>query len=412
MGRLNSFGIEKIRVYPTQTKLDLSLLANERGYDVNHMKTELMVYERGVIPVWEDPVTMAINAAKPMLTEADKQSIGLLIVATETGLDLEKSLSSWVHRFLELPSYCRHFEVKAACYSGTAALKMALSWINSDFAKPNQKALVITTDHSLHVLNKPWEYVGGAGATAILVSQQPDLLVIEPEKYGVYSEEVSDVIRPLPWVEASNSETSLFSYMEGLINSYENYVENIGAINFEDYFNYNIYHVPFGGISYRSHKQLMRLEGDYTKDEILKSFNTKVLPSIRYPQKIGGTYSSSIFIALLSLVRHAENIKSGDRVGIFSYGSGSCAEFYSGIIGDKAKEITQKADLDNLLKTRFSLSVKEYETFENIRFETSNNSDFKPDINLIPGLFESHYQNQDLLIYTGSKNYYRNYEFS
>lgn len=412
MGGLETFGIEKIGVYPTRLKLDLSELARERGYDFDRLKNDLMVCERGVNPVWEDTVTMATNSAQAILTEADRQSIGLLIVGTETGLDQEKSLSSWLHRFLNLPNSCRHFEIKAACYSGTAALKMALSWISSDFARSGQKALIVTTDLSLHALNKPWEYVGGAGAVAMLISQQPDFLRFEPEKFGIYSEEVSDVIRPLPWIETGNSETSLYSYMEGLMGSYENYLENVGNIDFDNYFQYYIYHVPFSGISYRAHKQLLQLDRDRNKAEIASSFNTKVLPSIRYTQRIGATYGGSIFIALLSLVRHAENLKSGDRIGIFSYGSGSCAEFYSAIIGNKAKEVAKRAHLDRLLEARFDLSISDYEMFENLRLEMSKNSEFIPDLNLVPGLFESHYRDRKLLIYTGNTGYYRNYEFS
>ena len=412
MGGLETFGIEKIGVYPTRLKLDLSELARERGYDLERLKNDLMVCERGVNPVWEDTVTMATNSAQAILPEADRQSIGLLIVGTETGLDQEKSLSSWLHRFLNLPSSCRHFEIKAACYSGTAALKMALSWIASDFARAGQKALIVTTDSSLHALNKPWEYVGGAGAVAMLISQQPDFLRFEPEKFGIYSDEVSDVIRPLPWIETGNSETSLFSYMEGSIGAYENYLENVGNIDFDDYFQYHVYHVPFSGMSYRAHKQLLQLDRERNKAEIASSFKTKVWPSIRYTQRIGATYGGSIFIALLSLVRHAENLKSGERVSIFSYGSGSCAEFYSAIIGDKAKEVAKRANLDRLLETRFALSVSDYEMFENLRLEMSQDSDSIPDRHLIPGLFESHYRERKLLIYTGKKGYYRNYEFS
>jgi len=109
------YGIEKISVYPTALQLDLVDLANARGYDVAHMKKDLMVEKRGVNPPWEDTVTMAVNAAKPMLTKEDIASIGLLIVASETGLDGEKALSSWVLHHLDLPSTCRHFEVKIAC---------------------------------------------------------------------------------------------------------------------------------------------------------------------------------------------------------------------------------------------------------------------------------------------------------
>ena len=45
------YGIEKISVYPTALQLDLELLATERGYDVAHMRKELMVEKRGVTPL-------------------------------------------------------------------------------------------------------------------------------------------------------------------------------------------------------------------------------------------------------------------------------------------------------------------------------------------------------------------------
>jgi 3-hydroxy-3-methylglutaryl CoA synthase len=158
------YGIEKIRVYPTALQLDLEELAKERGYDVAHMHKELMVEKRGVNPPWEDSVTMAVNAAKPMLTKEDIASIGLLIVASETGLDHEKALSSWVFHHLGLPSNCRHFEVKIACYSGTAALKMGISWLASGMAK---NGLHITPPgackpcpHTAHIMNgdSTWPY--------------------------------------------------------------------------------------------------------------------------------------------------------------------------------------------------------------------------------------------------------------
>lgn len=412
MGRLDHIGIEKIGVYPTRLSLDLSVLARERGYDIEHMHHELMVYERGLNPPWEDPVTMAVNAAKPILSEEDIASIGLLIVGTETGLDQEKSLSSWVFHYLSLPSSCRHFEIKMACYSGTAALKMAAAWLASGFARPGQKALVITSDQSLLAIGKPWEYVCGAGATALLVSGKPDFFEIELDKFGIYSHEVADVIRPLPWVETGNSEHSLFSYMEALISSYEDYLEHTGTPDFNSFFNYNIYHVPFSGISFRAHKQLMNFNVDCSKEEMMDSFQRKTLPSLAYTKRIGGTYGGSVFITLLGLAAKAPEIKTGDRVGIFSYGSGSCAEYYSGIIGKKAREIAESAGLDKLLDERYKLSVQEYEVFDQLQETMRKSEDFIPDLGVLPGLFESHYQDKSLLVYKGTKKYYRTYEFS
>ena len=409
---MEKYGIEKICVYPTALQLNLETLANARGYDVNHMRKELMVAKRGVNPPWEDPVTMAVNAAKPMLTQEDIDSIGLLIVASETGLDQEKSLSSWVFHHLGLPSNCRHFEVKIACYSGTAALKMAVSWLSSGMIKKGQKALVITTDESLNSIHKPWEYVCGGGSVAMLVSNKPDFLSLELNKFGVYAHEVADVIRPLPWLETGNSEHSLFSYMEALAATYEDYELNVGDVDFNTYFKYNIYHVPFSGISFRAHKQLMRMSSDASNEEVLASFQKKVLPSISYSKDIGGTYGGSIFIALLATIDTVNDLMPDDRLGIFSYGSGSCAEFYSVLYTAQSKEVAAKAGLKALVDNRYEITVEQYEAMENAREQRIKEGDFKPDFNMVPGLYDKAFKGKGLLVYKGSNGFYRDYEFS
>jgi hydroxymethylglutaryl-CoA synthase len=408
---MKKYGIEKISVYPTALQLDLVTLAKERGYDVEHMRKELMVEKRGVNPPWEDSVTMAVNAAKPMLTQGDIDSIGLLIVASETGLDGEKALSSWVLEHLGLPSNCRHFEVKIACYSGTAALKMAVGWLSSGLVRKGQKALVITTDESLNSIHKPWEYVCGGGSVALLVSDKPDFLELEVEKFGVYAHEVADVIRPLPWLETGNSEHSLFSYMEALAATYEDYEANVGAVDFNTYFKNNVYHVPFAGISFRAHKQLMRMGADATIEEVTESFKTKVLPSITYSKDIGGTYGGSIFVALLATIDNVD-LKANDRIGIFSYGSGSCAEFYSVLVTEKSKEVAKKAGLKAILEKRYKITVPQYEAMETDRERRIKERDFTPDFDMVPGLYDAAFKGKGLLVYTGSKGYYRTYKFS
>lgn len=409
---MKKYGIEKISVYPTALQLNLEDLANARGYDVEHMRKELMVQHRGVNPPWEDVVTMAVNAAKPMLTKEDIDSIGLLIVASETGLDGEKALSSWVFEHLGLPSTCRHFEIKIACYSGTAALKMAISWLGSGFARKGQKALVITTDESLNSLHKPWEYICGGGAVAMLVSDQPDFLELEVEKFGVYAHEVSDVIRPLPWLETGNSEHSLFSYMEALAATYEDFEANVSDVNFETYFKYNVYHVPFSGISFRAHKLLMNMNSDADAAGILESFNKKVFPSITHARHIGATYGGSIFIALLGTIDAVNDLQAEDRIGVFSYGSGSCAEYYCFKYTSKSKEIAAKAGLKTLIENRTAITVADYEAMELQRDIRIQEGDYNPFSDELKSLYDKAFKGKGLLTYTGSKGYYRTYEFS
>lgn len=409
---MSAYGIEKIRCYPTTLRLDFDALARARGVDAGYLHRELMVDSRGLNPGWEDVVTMAVNAARPMLSEADRAAIGLLIVATETSLDQEKSLSSWILGHLALADSCRHFEVKSACYAGTAALKMALGWLASGMARPGQKALVITSDESLPSLGEPWEFVLGAGATAMLVSDAPGFLEIELDKSGVYAHDVTDVIRPLPWLETGNSELSLLSYMEALVASYEQYERAVGPLDFRTFFQHNAYHVPFGGITYRAHKQLMTLHSCATKAEIQADFARRVLPSLHFTRRMGSTYAGGIFLALLGLLSGAEDLREGERIGIFSYGSGSCAEFYSALAGARARAVAEAAGLEELLGNRLEVSVETYERLERERSCSRREPGFTPDPGAVPGLYEAWYRGRGLLVYRGSNDYVRHYENS
>ncbi len=93
-------GIEKLRVYPASCSLDIGDLCRARGMDAERTLHDLMVEQRAVNPPWEDAVTLGVNAAQPMLTPEDRRSIGLLLVGTESSVDQEKPVSSWVHHFL------------------------------------------------------------------------------------------------------------------------------------------------------------------------------------------------------------------------------------------------------------------------------------------------------------------------
>ena len=153
-------GIEKLGVYPCALSLDIAGLCEARGLDAANFCGRFFCDERSVVGPFEDVVTLAVNAAMPMLSDADRDAIRLLIVATESAPDQEKPVSSWVHRFLGLRSDCRNFEVKHACYGATGALHLAAGWLQS--ADAGAKALIVNADHALLHLDGPQEPVLGA----------------------------------------------------------------------------------------------------------------------------------------------------------------------------------------------------------------------------------------------------------
>lgn len=408
-------GIEKLRVYPSTLSLDMGALCAARDHDPADVHDNLMVDRRAVNPPWEDAVTMAVNAAAPMLSGEDRAAIQLVIVGSETSVDQEKPISSWVHRYLGIQPHCRNFEIKHACYSGTAGVQMATSWLASGQAPPGAKALVINSDQSLISIGEPYEYICGAGAAALLLSSsdEPDFLEFELGKSGVYANEVTDVFRPTPRVETGNSETSLYSYLDALAGAYARYAEVVGNVDFDAFFQRNVYHVPFGGMSFRAHKALLQEHTPITsKADVRAHWERKVRASLHYTRQIGGVYGSSTFLALLGLVEATEDLVAGERVGIFAYGSGSCAEFYSARIGTRAKAVARAADLQSLCDARRAITVAEYEAIERERDEHTGARDFVARAGCAGHLYEELYAGKRQLVLQKVDGYYRHYEWS
>lgn len=404
-------GIEKIRAWPSTGYLEMSDLAAARNFDAASVRDNLFVDQRSVAPPWEDPVTYAINAAMGLLDDDDRAKIELVIVGTETAVDFEKPISSWVHRHMGLKRQCRNFEIKHACYSGTAGLMMALNTIAAGLS-PDGKALVINTDHSTLGIGDPWEYVLGCGAAAMVISKNPAFLEIEWGKSGVYANEVTDVIRPTGRIETGNSETSLFSYLEGVDGAYDGYEQKAGEVDFETYFKKNIYHIPFGGITFRAHKMLLSRWKDVSKAEAWQSYEQKTLPSLTFNRRISGVYGSSTFFAMLALVHACDDLVPGDRIGIYAYGSGSCAEFWSGLVGDSAREIEKKAGLLALLDARKRLTVEQYEAVERERDASVGIQDYVPSRDLVPGWWEEQYEGKGRFYLQKIENHTRFYGLS
>jgi 3-hydroxy-3-methylglutaryl CoA synthase len=405
-------GIEKLRVYPGSLALSMQALCEARGHHIADIRDTMMVDERSLNVPWEDPVTMAVNAANPMLTDEDRARIGLVIIASESGVDQEKPMSTWVQRYLGLPSKVRNIEVKHACYGATASLQLAASWVASQ-AAPGEAALVINSDESRMHLGQPWEYVLGAGSAAMLVSDNPRLLEIELGASGIYTYEVSDLTRPTPHVETGNSETSLLSYLEALEGAFDDFLRRKPeAKDLDAYFKRNIYHLPFGGMGYRAHKAVLRRQGIRGKEETWQHFSKKTLSSLTYVRRMGGTYGSSTFIGLLGMLANDRELNAGDRLGIFSYGSGSCAELWSAKVGPDAKALAQAAGLPALLDARRMVSVAEYESVEKARAAVIDSGDYATELSALAGWYDLYYKDKGLLIFKGMQEYYRQYAWS
>ncbi len=405
-------GIEKITAYPCSMSLDMTELANARGADPAHPIEELMVTSRSVNPTWEDPVTMAVNAANQLLEGEERDSIEMVVVGTESSVDFGKPISTWVQRHAGLGANCRNFETKHACYGGTGGLMAAAHWVASG-VRPGKKALVICTDQSRSHLGKPWEYVLGAGATAMLVSAQPEVVEFELGHNGYWTQEISDTYRPTSKHEVGHADTSLFGYLDALEGSYDSFAERVGEpFEYDAYFKKNVYHVPFGGMTFRAHKAMLRRFKRMKTSEARAHWQQKTLPSLVYNSQFGGTYTSATFIALMGLIDQSDDLNPGDRISMYSYGSGSCAEFYSLKVGPQARERLAAQRMQERLDARAKLTVERYEEVERRRATYVDN----PTFDMSHEGFEEHYarayEGQGKLVLRGVNEWERRYERS
>jgi hydroxymethylglutaryl-CoA synthase len=250
----------------------------------------------------------------------------------------------------------------------------------------------------------------GASAAAVLISAEPRIAELELGRSGYWTEEVSDLTRPTSRVETGNSETSLVSYIEALDNAFSHFLEGTPeAADFESFFQKNIYHAPFGGMTFRAHSALMRRFHKLSRAEMREHFALRTLPSLTYLRRMGGTYSASTFIGLLGLVDHCPDVKAGDRISMFSYGSGCCAEFYSVRLCEGAHEAAGLARVGAALDGRRPLSVAEYEEVESARATLVDRGDYE-----VPrdGWYDSAYRANRRLVFLGMENYYRQYGWS
>ncbi|CAH9066911.1 Polyketide biosynthesis 3-hydroxy-3-methylglutaryl-ACP synthase PksG [Pseudoalteromonas holothuriae] len=379
-------GIESFNFYSGVAYLDVMKLAEYRNLDAYRFEN-LMMREKSVALPFEDPVTYGVNAAKPILdrmSAAEKEQIEMVITCSESGIDFGKSMSTYIHHYLGLNRNCRLFEIKQACYSGTAGLQMAINFVLSQ-TSPGAKALVIATDISRFVaaeagtsLSSDWSYAepsSGAGAIAMLVSDNPKIFQVDIGANGYYGYEVMDTCRPEPDMEAGDSDLSLMSYLDCCEQAYLEYEKRVEGVDYKHSFDYLAFHTPFGGMVKGAHRTMMRKLVKLPPPEIEEDFEKRVLPSIGFCQRVGNVMGATLYLALIGLINNG-NFDRPKRIGCFSYGSGCCSEFFSGVVFEDSPSIVRGMGIEAHLNGRYELKMDEYITIiennVNIKFGTRN----------------------------------------
>ena len=117
-----------------------------------------------------------------------------------------------------------------------------------------------------------------------------------------------------------------------------------------------VYHLPFTKMGLKANRIAIEGEDEETNARLMDSFTA----AKELNANVGNIYTGSLYLSLLSLLENGD-LKAGDLTGLFSYGSGAMAEFYSANVVEGYEKQIDKAGDEALLAKRKKLSVDEYE---------------------------------------------------
>lgn len=353
------------------------------------------------------------------------EDIGRMYVATETGLDESKAMNSFVIGMLEQvygESSFEHaggIECKFACVSGSYALYDNTNWIRAD-ENNGKAAVVIVSDIAKYDIGSAGEYTQGAGAVAMLVKKNPRLLAFDRKVTSTIIKNEYDFYRPCgketPLVNGNYSNLLYLIQVKKAFDSYKEKAIKTGLIQLKDgesitdHIDLFSVHLPYRRMGEKALAYLLRHEWRYLprwnqvikevglqetapKDprgtiesiladkEFMKAdekfrrafmqtsfynevFEKKMASSLEASTIIGNLYTASMYMGFRSLLEF-EYRKGTDlqnkRVGFGSYGSGSSAMVFTGVIQSEYKEIVGGMNLDEEIGPRKKISIDEYE---------------------------------------------------
>ena len=349
--------------------MKLNDLAAARATDPEKLSKGLLLKELSIAPLTEDIITLGAAAADPILTSEDKEKIDMVIVATESSIDQSKAAAVFIHGLLAIQPFARSFEIKEACYGATAALDYAKLHIEK---YPDSKVLVIASDIAKYGINTPGEPTQGAGAIAMLISKDPRILIFNEDNVA-QTRDVMDFWRPnystTPYV---NGLYSTQQYLDCLKTTWDEYQKR-HKLSLKDFAAY-CFHLPYPKLALKGLNKIMdKSLPQEQQDQLKENFEKSIL----YSQKVGNIYTGSLFLGLLSLLENSDNLKAGDKIALFSYGSGAVAEIFSASLVPGYEKQLSRTRLEEL-DQRQALSVEEYEHifFAEAELDAEGNASF------------------------------------
>jgi len=203
MDRLN-VGICDMALYVPKLYLNIEKLAIERNLEYDKLNKGLGLESMRIPDKHEDAATMAANAIHELIkkNQLNPHEIGRIYLGTESALDGAKPTATYVLEMLRRKyksnygsdcfKNCDVVDLTFACVGAVDALQNTLDWVRGN---KSRKGIVVASDFAKYELKSGGEYTQGAGAIAMLIKHNPQLIVID-DIIGVATQGVHDFYKP------------------------------------------------------------------------------------------------------------------------------------------------------------------------------------------------------------------------
>ncbi|MCX5205740.1 hydroxymethylglutaryl-CoA synthase [Streptomyces sp. NBC_00237] len=344
-------GIHDLTFRTTSLSLTHAELARHTGASLAKYHQGIGQRAMSVPAADEDIVTMAADAAAALMERHDPHKIRTLLFATETGIDQSKAAGVYVHSLLGLHPHMRVVELKQACYGAAAAVQLATALVHQN---PAQQVLVVASDIARYDLDSPGEATQGAAAVAMLIAAHPALAAIDPVA-GLYTRDVMDFWRPNYRTTALvDGKKSSDAYLHALDHAWADH-QRRGGQALKDLYTV-CYHQPFTRMAHKAHRHLLHTAGTVADHG---DIDRAIAPTTTYNEIVGNSYTASVFLALASLL-DGTALLDGVSIGLFSYGSGSVAEFLTARVTPGYRDFLHVAEHQRAVTLRREITYADY----------------------------------------------------
>ena len=405
-------GIDGIEIRTGKLQLDLAeTFAPAQGEDPGKYTKGLGLYASSLPDVYEDIVTMGANASKRLLDRkgVSLDGIGRIDVATESAFDKSKPASTYVAGCLEQVfdgnlHHANKGERKFACVSGTQALDDAFNWVRAGRSR-GRKALVIATDTALYERDDPGEATQGAGAVAMLIDENPDLVSFS-DAQGFGGADETDFLKPNQQFPSVDGKRSMQVYLARMREAMQDFERN-GGDTHPDNFALIPFHTPFPGMvrkaaalgfrhcirgteieeelaaelgrqprpeAFDDEDEFLEAQKEYTEkltetDAYSEWYEETIDPTLSISRHVGNWYTGSVHIARAAgLIEAAETDRelAGRQLLVASYGSGAQAEIHAETVQPGWEEEIAQLNIFDQIEERHDITFAEYEDIHDV----------------------------------------------